>query len=264
MYKILFFGSFQHYSVSVLQKLHENFDVIGVITTPPMPAGRKMELKPTEVDTYAKNHNLPLSYLISNAYPLVPDFIVVAGFGKLIPAHMLQVPKIMAINMHPSLLPNYPGRFPAEWAILNEESETGISLIKMNEKFDAGELLVQEKLAILDTDTKETLYTKLFDLGSAALVSSLPEIASGQIKPYPQPKLKTVFNARQITREDGFLNYKDFTYQLRIGDLALIRKWRALYPWPGVWTLDKNNTRIKLIDPYKKLIQYEGKTPQKF
>ncbi len=265
-YKVIFFGSFQHHSVSVLKKLQESFDVLEVVTVPPMPAGRNLELKPTEVETYAKSQNLPLSYLVPSTHSLVPDFIIVAGYGKLLPNNLLSLPKIMAINMHPSLLPNYPGRFPAEWAILNGETETGISLIKMNEKFDKGELLVQEKLPISDTDTREDLYTKLFALGADTLVQALPKIAVGEIQPTPQPKVENLFNARQLTREDGYIEYEKFKNFLdpRNSDLEFIKKWRALFPWPGVWTTDPEGKRIKLIDPYKKLIQYEGKTPSSF
>ncbi len=264
MHSVMFFGSFQHHSVSVLKKLQEHFDVLEVVTVPPMPAGRNLELKPTEVESYAKSHNLPLSYLTPSSDSLVPDFIIVAGYGKLLPNNLLSLPKIMAINMHPSLLPNYPGRFPAEWAILNGETETGISLIKMNEKFDKGELLVQEKLTISDTDTRENLYSKLFTLGADTLVTALPKIAAGEIQPTPQPNIENIFNARQLTREDGFIPFNEFKSALSSKSLELTRKWRALFPWPGVWTTDPEGKRIKLIDPYKKLIQYEGKTPSSF
>ena len=159
---IVFFGSFGNYSVIVLDKLLRSsiYHLASVITTPPAPKGRHLKLTKTEVQIYAETHNIPIFAPPSlDSLPAIskPDFIVVAGYGKLLSPAWLEFPKVMAVNMHPSLLPAYPGRCPAEWAILRGETETGVTLIQMTEKFDAGPILAQEKLPISRDDTRLTL-----------------------------------------------------------------------------------------------------------
>lgn len=258
---ILFFGSFQKYSVQVLDKLVKNFDVIGVVTIPPHSAGRHLTLTPTEVAIYSKKHSLSLfEFETLDTLPVIsrPDFLVVAGYGKLIPGSWLSFPKVMAVNLHQSLLPKYAGRFPAEWAILNSEVETGDTLIKMSPEFDAGDILAQQAIPIAPDDTRKTLYTKLYDLGGDMLVTYLPKIAAGQITPHPQPA-GNYFYAKQITRDDGFIPWETFDSQLRTMNHELLTKFRAFAGWPGVWTTMPNNSRLKLIALAPEvLVQEEG------
>lgn len=253
--KIVFFGSFQSYSVQVFEKLIKHFSVIAVITTPPKPAGRHMELSPTEVQRFAVAHTLPVYPLESLA--IIPgkidrpDFIVVAGYGKLIPSPWLDFPKVMAMNVHPSLLPQYRGAFPAEWAILKGEKETGVTLVKMSSEFDKGEIVAQQKIPIATDDTRETLYKKLYDLGGDLLVETLRH----KITVRPQPT-GDFFYARRLTREDGFVPWEEFK-----NIDSLDRKWRALTPWPGVWTTTPQGKRLKLISINPTVVQLEGKKP---
>ncbi len=261
---IIFFGSFQHYSVQVLEKLVKQFSVTAVITTPPKPAGRHMKLAPTAVEQFARARHIPvLSPEKLDAIPNTlkkPDFIVVAGYGKLIPPTWLELPKIMAINMHPSLLPDYRGAFPAEWAILKGEKKTGVTLVKMSSEFDKGEIVAQQKIPIATDDTRETLYKKLYDLGADVLVEYLPKIKSGSVKSTPQPA-GNFFYARRITREDGFVSWEEFKESLSTNPSALDTKFRALTPWPGVWTTTAQNKRLKLISIKPPVVQLEGKKP---
>jgi methionyl-tRNA formyltransferase len=256
-YSVIFFGSFGKYSVIVLDKLLTSgiYHLASVITTPPAPKGRHLKLAKTEVQLYAESHNIPvftpsdLQVHPSEALMIPkgeggPDFIVVAGYGKLLPPAWLNLPKIMPVNLHPSLLPAYPGRCPAEWAILRGEKETGVTLIQMTEKFDAGPILAQEKLSISPDDTRLTLYDKLFSLGADLLINTLPQIAS-----HPQTlnsQLSTInsFYARQITREDGFIPWEEYQSQITNHKSQLFTKYRAFAGWPGVWTLDPNGNRI--------------------
>jgi methionyl-tRNA formyltransferase len=276
---LVFFGSFQSYSVQVLDKLLHSpgFEILAVITTPPAPKGRHLHLAKTEVQNYSEYHNIPCFPLetlddksletLRQSFKSLPDFLVVAGYGKLIPTAWLTLPKIMAVNPHQSLLPFYPGRCPAEWAILNGETETGVTLIQMNPKFDAGDILAQKTLPITPDDNRQTLYQKLYDLSADLLVSTLPFIVSGQVKPQPQP-IGKYFYARQITRQDGFIPYLDFQNFLQHlqneraqpdagKDRAastrdcecekIKRKFRAFEGWPGVWTTNPEGKRVKLI-----------------
>jgi methionyl-tRNA formyltransferase len=279
MYSIIFFGSFQSFSNQVLQKLLNHpdlFRVTSVVTTPPRPAGRDQKLTPTETQTFSEEKNIPVFPLenLDNKSPRsltdIPDFIVVAGYGKLIPPMWLEFPKAAPINVHFSLLPNYPGRFPAEWAILMGEVETGVTIIKMSPEFDKGEIITQEKLPIAPSDTRETVYKKLYDLGGDLAVKVLPLFASGKIKAASQSRTTSPKYARQITREDGFVPLEFLQKALkgeafekstplltevikykrdkRINAAEFIdRILRAFDPWPGVWTVLPDNRRLKIL-----------------
>ncbi|MFA5894662.1 MAG: methionyl-tRNA formyltransferase [Candidatus Shapirobacteria bacterium] len=246
MISVVFFGSFQQYSVQILKRLHENpgFKVLGVVTTPPRKGDRGM-MTTTAVHDYAQEKSLPLFPLEDlSTIPNIsqPDFIIVAGFGALIPDKWLSLPKVMPINFHPSLLPQYAGRFPVEWAILNGEETIGVSLIKMSSKFDKGDLITQLSQPLLPSDTKESLYSSLYELGADLIISTLQEIIAGNIAPLPQSG--SGFYARQLTKDDGFIDSK----KLSDPEFAVVldKKIRALLPWPGVWTFVYPKTGPKL------------------
>lgn len=267
-YTLIFFGSFQSYSVLVLEKLITSFTVSAVVTTLSKPAGRGLKLKPTAVEQFARDKGLvvfPLKSLTTIPNELTkPDFIVVAGYGQLIPANWLLFPKIMAVNLHPSLLPEYRGAFPAEWALLRAEKETGVTLVKMSAEFDKGEILAQQKIKIEGNDTRETLYHKLYDLGAKLLVECLPKIAKGEVCPTPQPtgEADSYFYARKITRADGFIPWSEFIALMKSNSPRLETKLRAFSGWPGVWTITQTGKRIKLVVLKPEImIHPEGKKP---
>ncbi len=261
--QIVFFGSFQHYSVLVLEQLEKHFEVIGVVTTPPRPAGRHLKLTSTPVADFANLHKLPLFEPPSlknidptTLIPTRPDLIVVAGYGKLIPKNWLDFPTKMAINMHPSPLPRYAGPMPGEWQILNGETQSAISLIQMSEQFDSGGILVQIPFNISPTETRETFYDRAFHLAADILVAELPKIASGQITPHsqnPNPTAASTY-AKKLTREDGFVSWED----LKKPEI-LDKKRRAFFGWPGLWSINPSGKRVKIVslEPIK-LIE-EGK-----
>jgi methionyl-tRNA formyltransferase len=262
---IVFFGSFQDYSVRILEALAKTFSVAAVVTTPPRPAGRHMQVTSTKVHQYAEKHGItvyPIEDLSSIPKDIQrPDFIVVAGYGKLIPDVWLTFPTVMPVNMHPSLLPEYRGAFPAEWAILRGEKETGVTLVSMTPEFDKGEILAQKRLPIDPTDTRETLYTKLYDEGAKLLIETLPHIKGGDVHPKPQPKGE-YFYAKRLTREDGFVPWEEFRQKLEAKSEELDRKFRALSPWPGVWTTTPEGKRMKLVALSPNvLVQLEGGKP---
>lgn len=260
---IIFFGSFQTYSVQVLKVLSQHFHVTAVGTTPPKPQGRHLTVSPTPVEAFARNHDMQVFALnqletIPSGMPQ-PDFFVVAGYGKRIPASWLTFPNIMAVNVHPSLLPDYRGVFPAEWVILRGEKETGVTILRMSPEFDTGDIIAQTSLPITPDDTRETLYTKLYDLGGKLLVDYLPKIARGTVTLTRQPAGK-FFYARRLTREDGYEPWETLTDPKEAKRLN--RKFRALYPWPGLWTTHKGK-RLKILgyDVTPTIVQMEGKKP---
>lgn len=262
---VVFFGSFQTYSVQVLNILAKHFRVTAVVTTPAKPQGRHLTVVPTPVETFARSHDIPV-------YPLdqleaIPknmpktDFFVVAGYGKRIPASWLTFPNIIAINVHASLLPHYRGVFPAEWAILRGEKETGVTLLQLSPEFDTGDILTQKSLPIHSDDTHLTIYQKLYDLGGNLLVEYLPKIAERKVSPIPQPA-GTYFYARRLTRQDGFVEWKEFEEALNNNPNSLDRKLRALSGWPGVWTTTPKGKRLICVAlrPIP-IVQLEGKKP---
>lgn len=267
---VIFFGSVPPYSLTVLQKLldHPDIHVSAVITTPPSYKGRGLVLTKSDVQTFAESLNIPvftpesldaqsLNHLVSSL-PSTPDFLIVAGFGKLIPPAWLKLPRIAALNLHPSLLPKYRGACPAEWAILNGEKETGVTLIRMDEKFDQGEIYAQQKILILQKDTRVTLYFKLFDVGADLLIISLPKIASGELKPHPQSGEPSL--ARKLTREDGFIPWEKLEPMIKNKSVELVRKLRAFAGWPGVWTTTPQGKRLKILSVTE--VKLEGGQPQ--
>jgi methionyl-tRNA formyltransferase len=266
--RVVFFGSFQAYSVQVLSALTKYFNIVAVVTTPAKPQGRHLTVIPTPVEAFARNHDIPAFALehLEKMPKTMPntDFFVVAGYGKRIPASWLTFPNIMAVNVHPSLLPLYRGAFPAEWAILRGEKETGITLLKISPMFDTGDILVQKSLPIAPDDTRLTLYKKLYDLGGKLLIAYLPKIAQRKIAPIPQPA-GTYFYARRLTRQDGFVGWKEFREALTSNPNALERNFRALVGWPGVWTTTPKGKRLILVSLMPTpIVQLEGKKPVLF
>jgi len=231
---LIFFGSFLEHSAHILQTLHQSnqVNVIGVVTTPPKPAGRKQELTKTAVHLYAESVNLPIftpETLDSNSLAqisssnLKPHLLLSAGYGKLLPSSWLDYPTIAALNIHFSLLPKYRGAMPAEWAILCGEQETGVTVMEMNSQLDGGNIISQATLPINPEDTRETLYSQLYPLGAELFLSTLPHYLNwkqkghldqlGQLEirnsslflpPQTQTKSSTPY-AKLITKNDSFL-----------------------------------------------------------
>ncbi len=180
--RVIFFGSFLEYSVKVLKALLEahvsgKIELVGVVTTPPMPAGRKQELKKTPVHEFALGHGLEVfaPESLQGDFDYLPEceYFVTAGYGKLLPISWLTFPKLAALNIHFSLLPKYRGANPAEWALLAGETTSGISVIEMSPEFDTGAVLATVPIALEPTDTRESVYEKLYDLAEKTAVTIL-------------------------------------------------------------------------------------------
>ncbi|MDP4030984.1 MAG: formyltransferase family protein [Candidatus Beckwithbacteria bacterium] len=183
-------------------------------------------------------------------YPLVSnqkqaDLIISAAYGQKLPPG--------GLNLHPSLLPAYRGATPVPYQILNNETKSGISIIKMTDQFDAGPIVAQEPVPILPDDTSLDLLKRCFTAGAKLLVKILPDYLNNKITLKPQPNQSPTPYCRRFTKQDGFITWEEFKKG------ADERKIRALYPWPGVWTKIPNNKILKLLP--KNLLQLEGKQP---
>ena len=276
MLRIAFFGS-SHHSIPTLDALRKSYDIACVVTQPARPVGRKGILTPTPVETYAREHTIPLltpksqkdkplMYEDEDAFlqelaSFDPNILIVAYYGQWVPDKALALVEYGGLNVHPSLLPAYRGASPGQFAMLHGEKETGISVIKMAAEIDAGGVIVQESEPILDDDLPEALYTRLFKKGSQLLLGVLPDYIAGKVDIIPQPEDSPTPYAKRLKREDGYIPFsmikaaiegtqpsdkqysevpllKAFKDELWVK--VLERTIRALTPWPGVWTILEN------------------------
>ena len=237
MTKIVFFGTPQ-FSNIILQKLIDNdFKPSLVITAPDRPVGRHGSTTPTPVKITAKTNNIPVKTFGSlrnredvedEIKKYDPDLIIVAAYGKIIPQNILDIPKILPLNVHGSILPELRGASPVQSAILQGLLETGVTLMVMNDKMDEGDILKIKKLPIDDLETSESLFSKMAPFAAEFLIETLPEIISGKIKPISQDhKLATY--TKLLSKEDGRFDYLKPPANLK-------NMIRAYFPWPGVFT----------------------------
>lgn len=264
--KIIFFGT-PEYAVLVLQELVKIYEILAVVTNPQSPVGTlSVPVTPLSgVEKFAKSHKIEVlsSQKLSEHKPkiksLKPDLGVVAAFGKIIPKDILEIPKFGFLNVHSSLLPKFRGPSPVQYAILEGEKETGVTIIKIDERVDHGPILATEKEKILNNDTTRTLSERLFKHGGKLLVKIIPDYISGKIKLLSQKHQKATFT-KLVRKEDGLLNPKDSSQLLE-------RKTRAFHPWPTLYTFLDNN-RVIIHQAHLKngkfvpdLVQVEGKKP---
>jgi methionyl-tRNA formyltransferase len=211
------------------------FDVAAVVTQPDRPKGRELEPQPSPVKTRAVEAGLSVlqperardAAFISSLAALSPDLIVVAAYGQLLPLSILELPKFGCVNVHASLLPKYRGAAPIQWAILNNESETGVTIMRMAAGLDTGDILTQKATPIGPDETADKLHDRLAAIGADLVVSTLPAYAAGDIRAIPQDNAAAT-HARKITREDGRFDWTRSAQALR-------NRIRAFTPWPGAY-----------------------------
>lgn len=234
--KIVFMGT-PKFAVPILEMLIENFGVDLVITQPDKIVGRKKVLTAPPVKEVALKYNIPIlqpekistdedtfEYLLN----LNPDIIITAAYGQLVPEKILSMPKYRAVNVHGSLLPKLRGGAPIQYSIMQNFDYTGITIMYMEKRLDAGDMISKVKVDILDSDNYESLHDKLSIAGRDLLKETLPNIFSNNISPEKQDDKEATF-ARNITRDDEKI---DWTMDAR----TIFNKVRALDPAPGSFT----------------------------
>ena len=192
---------------------------------------------------------------------LSPDLFVVAAYGKILSPELLKIPTHGALNIHPSLLPKYRGPTPVQTVILNGDTETGVTIIVLDNELDHGPILVQQTESILPTDTAQSLHERLFKIGAKLLDKNIDQYLNDSIKLKQQEHKKAIYT-KHLTRTDGYINISDSRLKKDILD----RMTRAYHPWPGVWTKWKvESGKLKIIKflPGEK-IQVEGKKPMSY
>jgi len=234
--RIIFMGT-PEFAVPSLEALLQSDDqVVGVISQPDRPKGRGHQLVAPPVKLVAERAGIPVVQPLKIRTPEFmqtlsswkPDLIAVTAFGRILHAPILQLPPMGCVNVHGSLLPKYRGAAPVQWAVINGETETGITTMLMDEGMDTGPMLLQEKLAILPDDTAGTLAPRLAELGGRMLVDTIAQLKAGTLQPTKQVnELATL--APLLKKEDGAMDWA-------MNATALANRVRGLSPWPGAYT----------------------------
>ncbi len=234
--RIVFMGT-PHFAVPALQKLIERrADLIGVVTQPDRPVGRGQHLKPSPIKELSRAHNLPIFQptkvkdpdFIDVFLKLHPDLVVVVAYGQIIPRQLLDIPTCGFINVHSSLLPAYRGAAPINRALINGETQTGVTIMRLDEGMDTGDIIIQEAVSILPEDDAATLHDRLARHGAQLLSKTLDMLKTGGWHPVPQDHHKATY-APMLKKEDGLINWTE--------DAARIaNKIRGMTPWPGCFT----------------------------
>ena len=245
-FTIIFLGT-PDFAVPTLHLLSQKgYDVALVVTQPDRPKGRGRKLVPPPVKVKALELNLEVtqpSTLKSKEFTdqikrIQPDFLVVIAFGHILSEKILQLPKFGAINIHASLLPEYRGPAPIQWAIINGDSQTGITTMFMDKGMDTGNVLLTEKEPILPEDTAATLHDRLANSGADLLIRTLKDYAAHKLKPIVQDHSKATY-APLLKKQDGHIDWQRPAEELE----PFIR---GMTPWPGAFTFH-NETRLKIF-----------------
>lgn len=229
--------------------INNNYKPILVMTEPDKPVGRDQAITPPPVKVAALRYQVPVEQPenIENWKLKIrdfnPDLIIVAAYRQILPKAILEIPQYGCLNIHPSLLPKYRGPSPIQHTILNGDKETGVTIIKMTEKIDAGPIISVSKLTSQISEiTAGELLKELANLGAKTLVETIPKIIEGKIEPILQDNLKATYT-RIIKREDGKIDWQKPAEEIA-------RQIRAFSPWPGAftfWNRDKKLLRMKIL-----------------
>ena len=234
--RLIFMGTPDFSATSLEALLKSDDSVVGVVTQPDRPKGRGQILTPSPVKLLAQRQQIPLLQSLKMKDPEFlqtlagwkPDLIAVVAFGRILPPVILSLPPLGCINVHGSLLPKYRGAGPIQWAIINGETETGITTMLMDEGMDTGAMLLQEAIPITPNDTAGTLTPRLAELGGRLLVETIARLKAGTLAPQSQAASQVTF-APLLKKEDGAIDWA-------LPATALANRVRGLSPWPGAYT----------------------------
>jgi len=228
--RILFMGT-PDFAVASLRRLVEDgHELCGVFTQPDKPKNRGHKLAPTPVKEYAITKNIPVYQpaALRNEENLVrslePELIVVAAYGKLLPEVILNVPPLGAVNVHSSLLPKYRGAAPINWAVLNGERETGVTIMYMAKELDAGDIILQKPTPIGETEDAQALTVRLAELGAEALSEAVMALAAGTASRTPQDHARQTY-APMLGKELSPVDWTRSAHEIAC-------QIRGLLPWP--------------------------------
>jgi len=210
--------------------------VVAVVTQPDRPRGRELKLQPSPVKQLAGQAGRPVlqpekardESFVAELRRWQPELIAVAAFGQILPKSILELPRFGCVNVHTSLLPKYRGAAPIQWAILNDEDETGVTIMKMDAGLDTGDILTQRATPIRPDDNAAALHDRLAQIGAELLGQTIPDYVAGKIAPRPQQS-ELATHAPKIRKADGRIDW-------RLPARAIWNRVRAFTPWPGAFT----------------------------
>lgn len=246
--RIAFMGT-PDFAVTALQQLlNENFNIVCVYSQPPRPKGRGQKLQASPVHQLAESAEVEVRHPINfknkhdvkDFQNLNLDLAIVAAYGLILPKEILKAPKYGCINIHASILPRWRGAAPIHRAILAGDSETGVTLMKMDEGLDTGDMIAIERTAVTGNTTLPDLHDQLAQMGGDMIVKYLNAFDSAQgVIGEKQPD-EGVTYAKMLTKEEGRIDWTQSAEQIE-------RQIRALNPWPGTWTMNQNRKRVKIL-----------------
>lgn len=234
--KIVFMGT-PDFAVPCLEKLIKaDYHIVEVVTQPDRPKGRKREMTPPPVKAAALHHGIPVfqpeklreKEAVEHIVALKPDLIITAAYGQILPKEIIELPRYGCINVHASLLPKYRGGAPIHKSIIDGEPETGVTIMYMAEKLDAGDILTQVRVLIEEEDHVGTLHDKLAEAGSDLLLETIPLLVKGEIAPKKQEESEVTY-AWNIQREDEKINWNRSVREI-------YNQIRGLNPWPVAYS----------------------------
>lgn len=234
--RVLFIGTPQFAIPALALLLKQHYPVVGVITPPDRPQGRKLVMSPSPVKVFAREHDLSLQQperLDDEAFLQVfrqwaPDLVVLAAYGKLLPREFIDRPPLACLNIHPSLLPKYRGAAPINWAIINGEEVTGVTIMSMSAELDAGDIILQEEIAIGADETYGRLHDRLAHRGAEMLIQAIEMKMNKTARSLPQEETAATY-APRLQKEDGLIRWA------RRGT-TIVNLIRGLSPSPGAYT----------------------------
>lgn len=271
--RILFMGT-PDFATESLKALYEKkYDIIGVVTNIDKPKGRGMKLIPSDVKKYAMDKGLKIYQpnkirnnleFLEEVKRLNPDLICVVAYGKILPQELLDIPKYGCVNVHGSLLPEYRGAAPIQWAVLNGDKKTGVTTMFMNAGMDTGDMILKEEVEIGDDETTGELWQRLSKIGAKLLIKTVEQIKNGTVTRIPQPEEGTM--APMLSKEMAKIDWEKKT-ATEIKNLV-----RGLNPIMGAYSY-VNNKKIKfwkvdtltqqdLLEKFEELKEYKGRLKQ--
>ena len=257
--RIVFMGT-PDFAVATLKTLvQNNYNIVGVITAPDKPAGRGRKLNQSAVKQYAKSQNLNILQptnlknedFLNELKTLNTNLQIVVAF-RMLPKVVWQMPKYGTFNLHASLLPNYRGAAPINWAIINGETKTGVSTFFIDDKIDTGDMILQEEVNIKPDENAESLHNKLMNIGSKLVLTTVSLIEKGNVNTTPQKETKNIKTAYKLNKDNCKINWNDSIDHI-------YNMIRGLSPYPAAWcTLINGNDKldVKIYKAEKEFIEH--------
>lgn len=241
--KIVFMGT-PDFAVGTLHALAESeHEILAVVTQPDKPKGRGKALQPTPVKEEAMRYGIPVyqpKKVREEEFQVVlrelnPDLIVVVAFGQLIPKSILELPRYGCVNVHASLLPKYRGAAPIQWAVIDGEKESGVTIMKMDEGLDTGDMIAKTVVPLASDETGGSLFDKLSQVGAQLLLDTIPALEEGTVVCEKQPEESPTPYAAMLNKKMGLIDWSQ--------DASVIECLvRGLNPWPSAYTYLKGKT----------------------